>query len=50
VSGNSHHRRFFTPAAMYEGRRKTMQHGLNSASAPAKNAARIDPPERSVLT
>jgi hypothetical protein len=50
VSGNSRKRRFFTPAAMCEGNRNTMQHGLNRATAPAKKAVRIDPADRSVPT
>jgi len=43
VSGSSRHRRFFTATARYDGARKTMQHGANRATPPAKNAARTEP-------
>src|SRR5512139_411601 len=43
VSGSSRHRRFFTATARYDGARKTMQHGANRATPPAKNAASADP-------
>src|ERR1035437_3012383 len=43
VSGSSRHRRFLTATARYDGARNTMQQGANSATPPAKNAARTDP-------
>src|SRR3990172_11666946 len=47
VSGSRRHLRAFTADARYAGNRNTMQHGLKSATAPAKNAARIEPVVRS---
>lgn len=47
VSGRRRHRLFLTAAARYDGARKTMQQGANSATVPAKKAARMLPVARS---